>query len=81
MYGQLIIAQPVTEPAQKRAIVFIDGQNLYHGARETFGVTHPNYDVMLLARAACAQCAYMLSEVRFYTGFPDAADDPLWNRF
>jgi hypothetical protein len=68
-------------PAQKRAVVFIDGQNLYRGARETFGVTHPNYDVMHSARAACAQCACMLSEVRFYTGFLAAADDPLWNRF
>lgn len=23
----------------------------------------------------------MLSEVRFYTGFPDAQDDAMWNRF
>jgi uncharacterized LabA/DUF88 family protein len=74
-------APAYVEPAQKRAVVFIDGQNLYHCARETFGVTHPNYDVMKLARAACEQGGWLLTEVRFYTGFPDANDDPMWNRF
>jgi len=27
----------LTEPPEKRAIAFIDGQNLYHAARESFG--------------------------------------------
>ena len=32
------------EPAIKRAVIFVDGQNLYHAAREAFGYTYPNYD-------------------------------------
>jgi len=30
-------------PDTKRAIVFFDGQNLFHGAKEPFGYTYPNY--------------------------------------
>src|SRR6266516_501549 len=78
---QLMSAQALVEPDQKRAIVFIDGQNLYHCARETFGHPFPNYDVLALAKRACQIRGWMLSEVRFYTGFPDARDDSLWNRF
>jgi hypothetical protein len=37
------------EPATKRTIAFIDGQNLYHSVREAFGYTYPNYDVQTLA--------------------------------
>jgi uncharacterized LabA/DUF88 family protein len=72
---------PLQEPVQKRAIVFVDGQNLYHCARETFGYSFPNYDVLALARRACEIGGWLLCEVRFYTGFPDAKDDPLWNQF
>ena len=39
-----------TEPLVKRAFVFIDGQNLHHSVRESFGYTHPNYDVVALSR-------------------------------
>ncbi len=69
------------EPPTKRAVVFIDGQNLYHCVRETFGYGHPNYDVMKLAHAVCRLRGWHVSEVRFYTGFPDAADDAVWNHF
>lgn len=73
--------QPVSEPTQKRAIVFIDGQNLYHCVRETFGYSFPNYDVRALAKLVCQLRGWMLCEVRFYTGFPDARDDAHWNSF
>ena len=33
------------EPAVKRALAFIDGQNLFRCAKATFGYTFPNYDV------------------------------------
>src|SRR5262245_45988856 len=69
------------EPSQKRAVVFIDGQNLFHCARETFGYHYPNYDVLKLANAVTQQQGWQLSQVRFYTGFPDAVDDRMWNRF
>jgi uncharacterized LabA/DUF88 family protein len=37
-----------SEPLVKRAVAFIDGQNLYHAARESFGYTYPNYDVAMI---------------------------------
>jgi uncharacterized LabA/DUF88 family protein len=69
------------EPAQKRGVVFIDGQNLYHCARETFDAPYPNYDVMKLAKVGCAMAGAFVSEVHFYTGFPDIDDDRRWNQF
>jgi uncharacterized LabA/DUF88 family protein len=59
----------------------VDGQNLYHCVRETFGYSFPNYDVLRLAQHVCTARGWMLSEVRFYTGFPDAQDDAMWNGF
>jgi len=38
-----------TEPQTKRAIAFVDGQNLFYAAKEAFGYSHPNYDVLALA--------------------------------
>ncbi len=56
------------EPAVKRTVAFIDGQNLFHAVREAFGYTYPNYDVLALTRVICEQdrwlkiaCAYPLS--------------------
>ena len=42
-----------SEPTVKRTVVFIDGQNLFHAAREAFGYTYPNYNVHALARRLC----------------------------
>jgi len=69
------------EPHTKRAVAFIDGQNLFHAAREAYGYTYPNYDVLALGRTICKSRGWALSQVRFYTGIPDPADDPRWNRF
>lgn len=68
-------------PDTIRAVIFVDGQNLYHCVRETFGYSFPNYDVLRLAQHVCTARGWMLSEVRFYTGFPDAQDDAMWNGF
>jgi uncharacterized LabA/DUF88 family protein len=70
-----------TEPAVKRAIAFIDGQNLFYGVKAAFGYTYPNYDVTALAAAICKQQGWELTETRFYTGVPNAADNPFWNHF
>jgi uncharacterized LabA/DUF88 family protein len=76
------LAHPFTvEPRLRRAITFVDGQNLYHCTRETFGYSYPNYDVLALSKAVCSLRAWTLSQVRFYTGFPDAKDDQRWNTF
>lgn len=69
------------EPSAKRAMVFIDGQNLYHAARQAFGYTYPNYDVKSLAQAVCLEQGWLLAQVRFYTGVPDLSDNAMWNRF
>ena len=70
-----------TEPAVKRAIAFIDGQNLFRCAKTAFGYTFPNYDVQALAEAVCRQQGWQLLETRFYTGVPDVTDDAFWNHF
>jgi uncharacterized LabA/DUF88 family protein len=57
-----------SEPALKRAIVFVDGQNLFHAARSEFGYPFANYDARALANALCQSRGWQLREVRFYTG-------------
>jgi uncharacterized LabA/DUF88 family protein len=69
------------EPAMKRACAFVDGQNLFHAAREAFGYTYPNYDIKKLAKAICDAHGWQLMDVYFYTGFPAAQDDEFWNAF
>ena len=70
-----------TEGASRRAVVFIDGQNLFRSAKEAFGHSYPNYDPLVLARTTCLREGRELSQVRFYTGYPDAEDNPFWNHF
>ena len=69
------------EPQVKRASVFVDGQNLFHAVRESFGYTYPNYDVMGLTGELCSAQGWQLDQVRFYTGMPDISDDPFWHHF
>lgn len=69
------------EPVIKRAVAFIDGQNLFHHSRAAFGYHFPNYDIRKLVAAIVAQEGWSLAGVNFYTGVPDATDDPMWNRF
>lgn len=68
-------------PVIKRAVTFIDGQNLFYAAKEASGHTFPNYDVKALSAAVCRQCDCTLTQVRFYTGIPDASDDAAKNHF
>jgi uncharacterized LabA/DUF88 family protein len=69
------------EPANKRAIVFIDGQNLFYAAKHAFGYSFPNYDVSALADAVCRASGWTLSRVHFYTGIPSIQDNRFWNHF
>ena len=74
-----------------RAIVFIDGQNLFHLARIAWtsgqGSPYewPSYDVRKLADALVFRVpGRTLAEVRFYTGVPDPAAGSRqrrWHRF
>lgn len=70
-----------SEPSVKRAIAFFDGQNLFHAAKAAFGFTHPNYDPLALAGHVCSGQGWTLVGTRFYTGVPDAADNPRWSGF
>lgn len=38
-----------SEPSIKRAVVFVDGQNLFHAACEAFEHTCPDYNILALA--------------------------------
>ena len=69
------------EPQVKRAIVFIDGQNLFYGAKDAFGYRWPNYAVDQLAAAVCAQQGWQCDGVQFYTGVPELGDNAFWNHF
>ena len=60
------------EPDAKRAVAFFDGQNLFHAAREAFGFSFPNFDPLELALTVAGVKGYQLTQVRFYTGVPDA---------
>jgi len=76
----LLVSKNLAEPSPIRAITFVDGQNLYRCAKDAFGCSHPNYDVLKLARAVCTQHQWALSEARFYTGIPPAGQ-VFWHRF
>ncbi|MGD0737205.1 MAG: hypothetical protein ABR976_18895 [Terracidiphilus sp.] len=69
------------EPAVKRTIVFIDGQNLFHQAKDAFGYRFPNYDVAALTREDCRPDGWQPAEMRFYTGIHDATANPFQNSF
>jgi len=65
----------------KRAVAFFDGQNLYHGARDAFGIAYPNFDPLALARLVCRKKGWELVEARFYTGIPSKEQDIFWHEF
>lgn len=71
----------LVEPAVKRAIVFVDGQNLFYGAKDAFGHLTPNYNIKALAETICANQTFSLAGIRFYTGVPDATDNPKLSQF
>lgn len=70
-----------SEPALKRAVAFLDGQNLFYAAKYAFGYNWPNFDPRRLAANVCNRHGWQLAETRFYTGIPSPQDDPFWNHF
>lgn len=69
------------EPESKRTWTFVDGQNLFHAVKSAFGYSYPNYDIAKLAAAVSQAQGWTLTRTSFYTGVPDASDNPRWNRF
>ena len=70
-----------SEPRVKRAVSFIDGQNLYRHAKSAFGHHHPNYHPIKLSEAVCAASGWTSCGVRFYTGTPAAEHSPMWHGY
>lgn len=68
-------------PTEPLAIAFVDGQNLFHCAREAFDYTYPNYDPLKLAAEVCRLRGWQLSQARFYTGVPPVERDRYWHEF
>ncbi len=69
------------EPMPKRAVGFVDGQNLFYAAKKAFGYPYPNYDPKALAERIASDRGWTLVETFFYTGIPDASDNPFWHHF
>ncbi len=72
-------------------IVFIDGQNLYHSAKDAWhgnpmdkasSYAWPSYDVEKIADALVSrEAGRVLSQIRFYTGVPSRSGNPYWHDF
>jgi hypothetical protein len=43
-------SMPPSEPSTKRAVAFVDGQNLFFAAQEAFGQTYPDQEFPALAQ-------------------------------
>jgi len=69
------------EPRTKYAMAFFDGQNLFQHAMKAFGHFHPNYDPKKLHAMVCAKMGWTPNLVRFYTGVPAYARDPMWTGY
>jgi uncharacterized LabA/DUF88 family protein len=69
------------EPGVKRAVAFVDGQNLFYAAKKAFGYRFPDYNPKALAERISASRGWTLSQTFFYTGIPDPIDNPFWNHF
>jgi uncharacterized LabA/DUF88 family protein len=61
-------------PRNPQLISFVDGQNLFNSAKEAFGYSFPNYDILKLSKKISEVNGWDLIETRFYTGIPERAD-------
>ena len=69
------------EPEIKRAIVFVDSQNLFYAVKKAFGYSYSNYDIAGLASTICLKMNWQHGQTRFYTGIPSIDDKPFWHHF
>jgi uncharacterized LabA/DUF88 family protein len=70
-----------SEPTNPAAVAFVDGQNLFKAAKEAFGYSFPNFDVVKLVQNVCLRQGWQPTQIRFYTGIPDRVDNAFWNHF
>jgi uncharacterized LabA/DUF88 family protein len=71
----------IPPPIAKQAIFFVDGQNLFWGAKREFGYQDPNYDIKQLCSRICGAKGWGLKQARFYTGIHDPSQNFRWNQF
>ncbi|MCY3880143.1 MAG: NYN domain-containing protein [Rhodobacteraceae bacterium] len=71
----------VQAPKTRRAVSFIDGQNLFRHAKDAFGHHHPNYDPVKLTEAVCNANNWDCISVRFYTGVPESNRSAMWHGY
>ncbi len=64
-----------------KAMVWIDGQNLFHRAKSLFGHKAPDYDIRGLSHALCEQMGWKLEGIHFYSGIPPEQESPRWHHF
>lgn len=65
-------------PKPLYAMGFFDAQNLYQHAKDAFGHHHPNFDPLKLHKSVCEVHGWTPNLVRFYTGTPESAREPMW---
>lgn len=70
------------EPASKRVIAFVDGQNLTYAIKEGFYKSYPDFDPKLLAELVCSRHKdWTLSRIQFYTGVHTEKGNSFWHTF
>ncbi|MEM7047013.1 MAG: NYN domain-containing protein [Pseudomonadota bacterium] len=69
------------EPKVKRAVAFVDGQNLFRHAKDAFGHYHPNYDPKKLFEVVCTQKGWKATQTRLYTGIPHPDYGKRWSDY
>lgn len=61
-----------------RAMIWVDGQNLFHGVKKLFDRREPDYDIVALSKALCESKGWELGKLFFYTGMPTHEEQPHW---
>ena len=64
----------LTEPLVKRAVVFIDGQKLYHSFLESSDYSYPNYDMKALSQRTIPTVFLISPENDHLTGCHSCCD-------
>jgi len=83
------MSQPTTSPvvdnpqvsSRRRAVAFVDGQNLFHESQRLFGYNYPNYDIVKLCRVVCDGQGWDVGGIRFYTGVPSMSQNSDYKGF
>lgn len=59
----------------KRAIIFIDGNNWYHNSKQLIDTKH--IDFLKLSKLICNSLKFELGQIRYYNSIPDISENAL----